>query len=63
MIKFRMKQGSPSIDDAELIQLVKNYEFLYNIKHADYRNLPMRAAVWATIAEKLNVEDREYRKF
>lgn len=59
MIKFRVKQEQPSIDDESLIQKVKQHEFLYNMKHSDYRNLPLRANTWASITEDLEIEDRK----
>lgn len=59
MIKFRVKQEAPSLNDNELIALVKNHEFLYDTKNPDYRNLPLRASVWSSIAKDLNVQDRK----
>lgn len=60
MIKFRVKQEPPSIEDQELIDLVKAHEFLYNTKNPDYRNLPLRACIWADIAKLLNIDDRRF---
>lgn len=59
MIKFSVKQEPPIIDDVELINAVKQNEFLYNHKSADYRNLPLRATVWSSISKELNIPDRE----
>lgn len=60
MIKFRMKQGQQlQIADIEIITLVKDHEFLFNPKHSDYRNLPMRGTVWLKIAKALNIADRK----
>lgn len=59
MIKFRVKQEAPSLNDNELISQVKNHEFLYDTKNPDYRNLPLRASVWSSIAKELNIRDRK----
>ena len=63
MIKFRVKDEPQTVEDAELIKLVKDNEFLYNPKNPDYRNLPQRAVTWLSIAKELEVEDREFYQF
>lgn len=60
MIKFRVKQEPPTIDDTKLINLVKNNIFLFDVRNPDYRNLPLRASVWASIANDLKIGDREF---
>lgn len=62
MIKFRVKQEPPTIDDNLLVKAVRENIFLYDHKHADYRNLPMRATVWAKITDTLKVNDRKLLK-
>lgn len=59
MIKFRAKQEPPNINDGELIKLVKNHVFLYDIKSQDYRNLPLRGSIWSNIAYELKISERE----
>lgn len=56
MIKFREKQ-EPQIAnyDVELISLVKEHQFLYDTKNADYRNLPLREQVWIAISANLSI--------
>ncbi|KAG5667699.1 hypothetical protein PVAND_015670 [Polypedilum vanderplanki] len=58
MIKFRVKDEGPHIDDENLIELVREHQFLYDTRSPDYRNLPMRATVWAEIAKNLAIEDQ-----
>ncbi|KAG5682727.1 hypothetical protein PVAND_012060 [Polypedilum vanderplanki] len=58
MIKFRVKDEGPHIDDINLIELVREHQFIYDTHSPDYRNLPMRATVWAEIAKNLGIEDQ-----
>jgi hypothetical protein len=59
MIKFRVKEEPQQLRDEDLIKLVKGNEFLFNPKNPDYRNLPQRALVWASIAKEMGVIDRK----
>lgn len=59
MIKFRVKQEPPHIDDALLVAKVKQHQFLFDVKDSDYRNLPQRAEVWKNIAGELNIDNRK----
>jgi hypothetical protein len=61
MIKFRVKDEPQTIDDSYLISRVKSHEHLFDTKHPDYRNLPQRAIVWASIAKELGIADREFK--
>lgn len=49
--------------DVELISMVKEHEFIYNPKHQDYRNLPLRANIWTLISRDLNIDDRKLSSF
>lgn len=62
MIKFRVKQELLTVEerlkeDSEIINRVKCHEFLYDTKHPDYRNLPMRDTVWTCISSEMNIRD------
>jgi hypothetical protein len=59
MIKFRVKEEPQLVRDEDLIKKVKGNEFLFNPKNPDYRNLPQRALVWASIAKEMGVMDRK----
>ncbi|CAG9802525.1 unnamed protein product [Chironomus riparius] len=58
MIKFKLKQEGPFIDDEKLIEEVSKHSFLYDTRSTDYRNLPLRSTIWSSIAKILNVEDQ-----
>lgn len=58
-IKLRPKEPQEYIDDHQLIAQVKIRDFLYQLKHPDYRNLPRRNDAWAEIAKVMSIRDRE----
>lgn len=60
MIKFRLKEEPPSLDDKEIIKNVKSNQFLYDTHHPDYRKLPLRDAVWTSISTNMNIRDSKH---
>lgn len=38
-----------------LIDLIQNYEYLYNMSHKDYKNNIVKEAAWANIAAALKI--------
>mgnify|MGYP001795142325 CR=1 FL=1 len=44
-------------DEEKLINLVRKYECLYNMKSKDYKDDAMKDNIWADIAKELKVPD------
>lgn len=42
------------IDDGQLIELVRQFSVLYDIKHAGFRNNEQKNNAWKTISEVMN---------
>lgn len=65
MIHFLIIKSNNSaqhIDDEKLIEEVERNTFIYETKHHDYRNLPLRLHIWNQIADALHVSDRKMKK-
>lgn len=42
------------MDVQALIECVQKHEYLYNIYHKEYKNIPLKNATWEQIANLLN---------
>ncbi|CAG9822043.1 unnamed protein product [Phaedon cochleariae] len=42
------------IDDGQLIEIVRHFSVLYDIKHKEYRNHEVKTNAWKTIGETMN---------
>ncbi|CAD0204354.1 unnamed protein product [Chrysodeixis includens] len=51
LIKYDL---SPNMDVQALIECVQKHEYLYNIYHKEYKNIPLKNATWEQIANLLN---------
>lgn len=44
----------------ELIDLVRKHAYLYDISHRKYKDSNLKAAVWESIAQRLNINCEYY---
>ena len=47
------RKGFTGYDDEQLVELVKNYQFLYDREHKDYTNLNTRIKAWNKISKAI----------
>lgn len=59
--KSFLSYKGPQVDDEKLIDEVKQHSFLYDSRSTDYRNLPLRATIWAQISKNLNIDDSKLK--
>lgn len=52
-INYRLREAQPLIDDSQLIQLVKEYDLIYDTTHSDYRNSAKRQKIWKQISKQI----------
>ena len=49
-----------SMSTEKLIELVKSHQVLYDMSHADYKNIRIKDKVWSTIANELGHNSGKY---
>lgn len=56
IINYRLREAQPQVDDSQLIQLVKEYDLIYDTTHTDYRNSAKRQKIWKQISKQIGTE-------